>query len=97
MEINTIEARNELVVLIGDLNKHVGSDDEGIEGNANKISFGGELLRKFLSDRNFTMVNKLSLTRGVHPSRSSRPKQKVLSGLCNNIHITGPIYCRNDN
>lgn len=63
-EISNIEARGEFVVLIGDLNKHVGSDEEGITGNNDKISFGGELLRSFLSQRNFTLLNKLALTKG---------------------------------
>ena len=64
VEIDRIEARNEVVVLIGDLNKKVGSDSEGIKDNNEEISFGGELLRKFLSERNYTLVNKLSLTKG---------------------------------
>ena len=32
-EIGTIEGRKEHVLLIGDLNKHVGADEDGIEGN----------------------------------------------------------------
>ena len=52
------------MLLIGDLNKHVGADEEGIEGNNVRISYGGELLRKFLSERNFSMLNRLALTKG---------------------------------
>ena len=76
-EIGKIESRNEYVVLLGDLNKHVGSDEEGIKGNIDKISFGGELLRKFLSQSNYIMLNKLPLTKGgpftrVDPSNPTK-------------------------
>ena len=46
------------MLLIGDLNKHVGADEEGIEGNNVRISYGGELLRKFLAEKNFSMLNR---------------------------------------
>ena len=53
------------MLLIGDLNKHVGADEEGIEGNNVRISYGGELLRKFLAEKNFSMLNRYALTKGV--------------------------------
>ena len=43
-EIYKIEARNEAVLMIGDLNKHVGNDELGILNNHEKISHGGELI-----------------------------------------------------
>ena len=46
-EIKKIEHINELVLIIGDMNKHIGCDDLGVKGSHPKISFGGELLRRF--------------------------------------------------
>ena len=45
LEINRIEQRNELLLLIEDMNKHVGNDELGVVGNHSKISSGGELIR----------------------------------------------------
>ena len=56
-EIFKIEMRGEMLLLIGDLNKHVGNDELGIVGNHAKISFGGELLRGFLSDGRYICLN----------------------------------------
>ena len=46
-EIVKIEAREEAIVLIGDLNKHLA--DTIVKTNK-KITYGGKLLKEFLSD-----------------------------------------------
>jgi hypothetical protein len=38
-EIKKIEHRNELVLIIGDMTKHIGCDDLGVKGSHPKISF----------------------------------------------------------
>ena len=47
-EIVKIEKRKEGCIILGDLNKHIGSDDLGVKNNHPKISFGGELVRALL-------------------------------------------------
>ena len=46
--------RGENIILIGDLNKHVG---EIIPGNHKKCSFGGNLVKKLLNTGKFILVN----------------------------------------
>ena len=59
------------MLLIGDLNKHVGANEEGIEGNNVRISYGGELLRKFLAEKNFSMLNRYARVDPADPSKKS--------------------------
>ena len=63
-EIKKIEHRNELVLLIGDMNKHIGCDELGVKGSHSKISFGGELVRGFLSDGDYICLNNSSKATG---------------------------------
>ena len=54
IEIVKIESKNEVVVLLGDLNKHVG---DIIEGNHAKVTFGGNLIRNMLKTEKYYLVN----------------------------------------
>ena len=56
-EIYQIEKRNEDIILIGDLNKHIGCDELGVENNHPKISFGGQLLRALLATGDYICLN----------------------------------------
>ena len=53
-EISKIEAKGELVCLIGDFNRHVGSI---IPGNKEKLSFGGKLVRDLIDTQKYILVN----------------------------------------
>ena len=55
-----VRARNELCLLIGDLNKLVGTGALGIPGNSPEISLGGKLLRELLATGNWSLVNGLA-------------------------------------
>ena len=59
--IKQIEAKRELLVVIGDLNAHVG---DIIPGNKAKISYGGQFLREFLESEQYTLVNATDKTVG---------------------------------
>ena len=56
-ELVKIEVKQELVVLMGDLNKHVG---DIIEGNHSKVTFGGQLIRNLLKTEKYQLVNSSS-------------------------------------
>ena len=56
-EMEKIRARGEFCLLAGDLNKLVGNDNLGVEGNHQEISYGGRLLRNLLATDNWTLVN----------------------------------------
>ena len=49
--------RGEELILVGDLNKAVGNDEFGVEGNHPKISFGGSLVRSLISSGQYILIN----------------------------------------
>ena len=63
-ELNIIKERGEAVILIGDLNRAVGSGSSGVEGNKNKISFGGNLVRELIDNNDYFIMNNMSLAKG---------------------------------
>ena len=60
-EIIKIEAKNEVFILISDLNKHIGNL---IEGNSDKISQGGRLVREFLASEKYILLNNSKKVEG---------------------------------
>ena len=53
-EITKIEARGEWTLLLGDSNRHFG---DIVFKNDDKISFGGKMIRNFLEDGNYVLLN----------------------------------------
>ena len=53
-EVTNIEKQGEHVILIGDLNKHVG---DMIKDNHTKVTFGGELIKESLKSDKFLLLN----------------------------------------
>ena len=58
-EMLEIEARQENCILAGDLNKLVGNDELGVEGNHEEITLGGKLLREMLRRGDWILVNSM--------------------------------------
>ena len=58
-EMESIRARNEFCLLAGDLNKLIGCDQLGVQGNHPELSHGGKLLRSLLATKNWYLVNGL--------------------------------------
>ena len=80
-EVKKVEAKKEVLVIIGDLNSHVGTL---IKGNHEKVSHGGRLLREFLDSGSYVLVNATNkVTNGpftrVDPSDTSK---KAALDLC---------------
>ena len=46
-ELDTIKARNQECLLVGDLNKWVGNDNLGVKGNHDNVSVGEHLVLIF--------------------------------------------------
>ena len=63
-DIKDVEERNEDLVIIGDLNRAVGSDNWGVQANKDKVSPGGELIRNLLKTERYIMINNLDLVQG---------------------------------
>ena len=57
-EIVKIEAKSESVIVIGDANKLVG---DLVPGNSAKVTAGGRLIRDFLSNGDYVLLNSSEL------------------------------------
>ena len=62
--IYNVLAKGESLVIMGDLNKHIGSDHLGVKGNHDKISFGGSLVRDLLDKGDMILVNNSEKAEG---------------------------------
>ena len=62
--INEIEMRNEAVIIIGDMNRAIGTGQYGIKGNKSTVSFGGNLIRNILKDGKYVLLNNLDIVKG---------------------------------
>ena len=81
-QITKIEAEGEFLILIGDLNAHVG---DFIPGNSSKKSYGGSLLHEFLNNNdNYVLVNSSNKTSGGPYTRidPADPSKKSALDLC---------------
>ena len=63
-ELKDIESRGESVLIIGDMNRGIGTGDWGVEGNKPHVTFGGQLVRDLLSTKKYVLLNNLTLAEG---------------------------------
>ena len=68
-EMSRIEAKNENLVLLGDLNRHIGL---AVENNHEKTTLGGKLLLSLLDNEEYVLVNALDKTKGGPFTRFDR-------------------------
>ena len=83
-EVAKIEAKGELIVLLGDLNAHIG---HVVKGNNDRVSFGGKLLLDFLSSDKYCLVNATDKCTGgpftcYDPAAPDDEKRKYVLDLC---------------
>ena len=57
--VEEAKLRNDHVLVVGDLNKLVGSDHQGIPGNHPEVSVGGHLIRDLIESGEWLMVNSM--------------------------------------
>ena len=72
------KARGDLCVVTGDLNRHIG---DLIEGNDNRVSFGGQLWRNILHRGDFVLVNAMKEKVKGGPFTWHRPGGAARSAL----------------
>ena len=63
-ELSLIEMRGEAVLILGDLNRAVGNDENGVRNNKTKVSYGGGLVRDLVDSGSFFILNNLDLAEG---------------------------------
>ena len=56
-ELDRIRRDKEGLILIGDLNKKIGSDNLGVKGNNPKVSYGGNLVRSLVESGEYFLAN----------------------------------------
>ena len=59
-DLDDIVGRGEAFLIMGDLNRAVGSDEWGVDGNHDKVSYGGQLVRNMIKERNCTVLNNMA-------------------------------------
>ena len=62
VEIKVNESNN--ILMVGDMNAHIGNDDEGIEGNHEKIGTNGREYRRFWREKQLILCNNTNKCKG---------------------------------
>ena len=63
-ELLLIEGRGEAALVMGDLNRAVGTGELGVPGNKERVSYGGEMVRELLYEGEYVLLNGLELAVG---------------------------------
>ena len=63
-ELGRIEARQEAVMIMGDMNRAVGCGKQGVEGNKSLVSYGGSMIRDLIGSGDYFLLNNMSLATG---------------------------------
>ena len=64
VELEEIKKRGDYTLIAGDVNRKIGSGEHGVDGNSEKTSEGGELLRDLLATKDYILVNNTELAEG---------------------------------
>ena len=59
-DIEEIISRGEAFLIMGDLNRAVGSDELGVHGNHDRVSYGGKLVRELIKEKNCVILNNMA-------------------------------------
>ena len=74
---------NEPVIIIGDFNAHVGSDELGIKGNSHKVNRNGRKLRDLIERRNLSIINNSDVCKGLWTRVCESSKAAIDLAICN--------------
>lgn len=84
LETSISKWADEPILIIGDMNAHIGSDDKGICGNHNEINKNGRWWRALIERRNILLVNNTNLCSGKWTRKSLDGKNSIIDFvLCN--------------
>ena len=59
-DLDDIVKRGEAFLIMGDMNRAIGSDKWGIVGNHDKVSYGGHLVRDMVKERNGVILDNMA-------------------------------------
>ena len=63
-ELLLIKARGKAALVMGDLNRAVGTGELAVPGNKERVSHGGEMVRELLREGEYVLLNGLELAAG---------------------------------
>ena len=52
------------IIIVGDLNAHIGNDDEGVKGNNEHVGINGQEYRRFIKERQIKLINNTDKAEG---------------------------------
>ena len=79
------------VMIIGDINAHIGNDESGIEGNHSNVSNGGRILRNLAERRNLTVMNNSDVCEGLWTREDANGSKSVLDLIIANQPMVNRI------
>ena len=75
------------VMIIGDMNMKIGSDENGIQGNNHEISKGGKILRSLIERRELVLVNNTEICTGLWTREDPSGGKSVLDLVITNNNM----------
>ena len=81
LEKQYVKYQDRKVMIIGDINAHIGNDEYGVYGNSDEISHGGQILRNMTERRNLTIMNNEKLCKGKWTREDRSNKTKSIHDL----------------
>ena len=86
LETQLIKYMENPVIIIGDMNAHIGNDSEGIIGESPYINKNGHMLRNLVKRRNLTIINKKEICKGKYTREDPSGSKSIIDYvICNQI------------
>ena len=79
------------VIIIGDINAHVGNDHLGVTGNHEAINKSGEIVRSFMERRDLTLLNNTPVCNGRWTREDPSGSKSILDLVITNINMTEQV------
>ena len=79
------------VMIIGDINAHIGNDEQGIEGNDEKINKSGEIIRSFIERRDLKIMNNDNICTGKWTREDPNGGKSILDLVISNNNLSNLI------
>ena len=77
---------NEPIVILGDMNAHIGCDDKGIVGNHQDVNKNGKWWREVIDARNLLLINNTNMCTGKWTRNSVDGRNSIIDFvLCNEM------------
>ena len=83
--------QDDQILIIGDINAHIGNDCLGVEGNTSKVNKSGEILRSFVERRELTIINNTDICCGKWTREDPKGGKSILDLAICNQNLIGQI------